>query len=151
MRLPGRGIDDAPAPTIFDKEARGGVDVEGGHMVVGMASKCIGDPAFVQLGEVITLTDIVETADLDHEMMQGLLSRAHHGEAMMAAVNVEEVETVWLQPEIRNLESEQVAIERQQTLDILDIENRVPHSERAGAKARDRTSGPERLGRESRL
>jgi hypothetical protein len=120
-------------------------------MIVGMASKRIGDPAFVQLSEVIALPDIVETADLDHEMMQRAATRSHHGEAVVPAIDVEEVETVRLQPEIRDLEAQQVTIERQQALDILDIEDGVPHPKCAGAKAGDRTSGPERIGCESRL
>ena len=52
-------MDDAPTPPIFDEEAGGRVDVERGHVIVGMAPKGISDPAFVQLGEIITLADMV--------------------------------------------------------------------------------------------
>ena len=53
----------------------------------------------------------------------------------MAAVDVEKVQLVRRQPEIGHLEAKQIAIERQQRLDVLDVENGMSHTERAGAKA----------------
>lgn len=89
MRLPGLWIDHAPAPTIFDEEAGRRIDVKGRHVVVGVTSQAVGDPAFLQLGEIITLPDIVEASNLDHEMMQRLSPGTHHGKAVMTAVHVE--------------------------------------------------------------
>src|SRR6516164_6908977 len=145
MWLPGRGIDHAPAPTIFDEEPGWCIDVEGRHVVVGVTSQRVGDPVFLQLSKVITLPYIIQASDLDHEMMQGLPPRTHHGKAVMTAVHVEKIELVWRQPEIRHFKSEQIAVERQQRLDVLDIENGMSHPQRAGAKARNRPARPERI------
>ncbi len=81
------------------------------------------------------------------KMMQRFSSRANHRKAVMAAVDVEEIETVRLQSEIRDVKTEHVPIERQQRLDGLHVHDDVAHAESTGAETRDRPARLERLSR----
>ena len=53
---------------------------------------------------------------------------------MVAAVDVKEIKPVWLQPEVRHVEAEEIAIERQQRLDVLHVEDGMAHAECASAE-----------------
>ena len=62
----------APAPPVFDFEARRGVHIKRQHVIVGMTAKCCGDLDSLVLHEVHRRANVVDPAQLQHEMMQPL-------------------------------------------------------------------------------
>ena len=83
-------------------------------------------------------------------MMEALLAGADHREAVVATVEMEEVERVGREAEVGHLEPEQVAIERERRRDIGHVQHHVAHAVRAGLEAGDRPPGPEWIGRDLR-
>ena len=60
--IAGLGINHAPVPTIFDEETRGRVDLERGHVIVGVASQRVGDAGPRPSARSLALPDIVMAA-----------------------------------------------------------------------------------------
>ena len=81
-------------------------------------------------------------------MMDAVLAAADEGEAVVARIEMEEVSRERLGEIIGQLEVEDFGIERQHVLNTFRRQHRVPHAERAGAEARDRAAGLERIGRD---
>jgi hypothetical protein len=95
----------------------------------------VGHPALLDLGEVVALAHIVQAAQLHHEVVQPLPPGADHGEAVVPAVEVEEVELVGRETVVADAKAQQVAVEGQQRLHVLDVQHGVAHAERPGAEA----------------
>jgi len=109
---------------------------------------CRGDAAVLARGEIIGLADVVEHVELDHEMMDAVLSGLQHREAVMARIDVEEIDLERLEHVVAQPQPEHVLIEPQHVLDALDREHDVAHAERPGAEPGDGAARPERLDRD---
>ena len=68
------------------------------------------------------------------------------GHAVVARIDVEEIRRERLGEIVAELEAQDVAIERQDVVDLLAVEHGVAHAERAGAEAGDGAAGLERIG-----
>src|ERR1700758_268620 len=110
MRFPARRVYDAAAPAVLDEKPRRRLRIEGGHPVVGVPPERVRHAPVLELREIIPLADIIQAAHLHHEMMQALLPGADDGEAVVPAIDVEEVKLVWLQCVVADAEPEQVAV-----------------------------------------
>ena len=143
-RLPCRGIDLAAAPAAFDHEGRRRLGVERGHEIVGVPAERDADAIFLRQCDVVALADIVERKQLHHQMMHAVPAGLDQREAVMPRVDMEEVGAKRLFDVVGKSEAEHVDIERHHGFDVLDRQHGVPEAERAGAKARDRTSRHER-------
>src|SRR6266581_917715 len=74
---------------------------------------CRGDAAVLARGEIIGLADVVEHVELDHEMMDAVLSGLQHREAVMARIDVEEIDLERLEHVVAQPQPEHVLIEPQ--------------------------------------
>src|SRR5271165_223189 len=91
MRLPGCRVYDAATPSVLDEKPRRRVRIEGCHVIVRMPPERVRDASVLELREIIALADIIEAAHLHHEMVQALFAGADHGEAVVPAIDLEEV------------------------------------------------------------
>lgn len=68
------------------------IGVERRHPVVGVAPERVGDGVLGLLCDVVALPHVVEVGVLHHEVVEAGLSGAQDGKAVVAAVDVEEVQ-----------------------------------------------------------
>src|SRR5580704_6565459 len=92
--LPCLKVDLAGTPAIFDHESRRIPGVERGDEVPAMPAERDGEAAVLGAGEIIALTDVVETEQLHHHVMDRVLARRRKGDAVMTRVDMEEVNLV---------------------------------------------------------
>src|SRR5215475_7554245 len=79
LLLPVLGIYHAPAPAIFDHEARWAVGIKRGHLVVDVPAERDADASLDAERKVVALADIVEIVELDHQMMHGIAPSLDEG------------------------------------------------------------------------
>src|SRR6266581_3683947 len=72
---------------------------------------CRGDAAVLARGEIIGLADVVEHVELDHEMMDAVLSGLQHRETVVARIDVEEIDLERLEHVVAQPQPEHVLIE----------------------------------------
>src|SRR5690606_23993858 len=118
---------------------------EARHVIVRMAAQRIGNPAFVLLGKIVALPDIVQRKQFDHEMVHAPAAGPDHGEGMVPTVEVEEIELERLEPVVGDLEAQQIAIEWKEDVDVPGVKHRMAHSQRSRLEAGDRPAGEERF------
>src|SRR5205823_427053 len=132
---------------VLDQEARGRTGIERGHEIVGMPAERRGDAAILAYRKIVRLADVVEHVELDHEMMDAVLSGFQHREVVMPRIDVEEVDLERLHHVVAQPQPEHVLIKPQHVLDALDREHDVSHAERPSAEPGNGAARPERLDR----
>src|SRR3974390_820605 len=90
--------------------------------------------AVVLLRDVVALAHIVERVKLHHEMMHAAVAPLGNGEAVMAAVDVHEIERHRWAHEVSDPESQQVPIEGQGRVDVWHDQHGMSQALRAGAE-----------------
>jgi hypothetical protein len=120
--------------------------IERCHVIVRVPAERVGDSAFLELGQIITLAHIVEALHLDHEMVETAFARSDHRKAVMATIDVQKIQWVRREAVIGDLKAQQIAVERQQVIHGNDVHHDMPHSKRPGLEAGNRPAGLERIG-----
>src|SRR4029453_6778880 len=111
--------------------------IERSHVIVRVPAERVGDSAFLELGQIVALSHIVEALHLDHEMVETAFARSDHRKAVMATIDMQEIQWIGREAVIGNLEAQQVAIERKQVIYRDDVHHHMPHSKRPGLEARN--------------
>src|SRR4051812_21616645 len=106
------------------------------------------DSALFTLRKVVRLSNVVEHVELHHEVMNAALAGFDHGEAVMTRIEMKEVRLERAECEVAQMKPKRLRVERQQAIDALDVQNHVTHSERPGAKSRNRAAWDERIRRD---
>src|ERR1044072_373245 len=102
-----------------------------------MASERRADAIGLHQRNVVGLPDVVETEQLNHQVMDPVLAGFEKREAVVARIDVEEICLERLENVVAEREAEQVAVERQYVVEPLNREHRVAHAERTGAEGRN--------------
>src|SRR5690554_2440503 len=119
-RLPIARIDFSAAKAAFELEAARRMRVEAEHPIVRMTPESLDDLEPCTLDAIEHGTDVIDAAHLKEEMMDALLHRASHREAVVARVHVKEsdvhlistkiADDVIAQPETEDLDVEIAAL-----------------------------------------
>src|ERR1044072_5033330 len=110
-----------------------------------MASERRADAIGLHQRNVVGLPDVVETEQLNHQVMDPVLAGFEKREAVVARIDVEEICLERLENVVAEREAEQVAGERQYVVEPLNREHRVAHAERTRAGARTAAPGTDRF------
>src|SRR5437763_13653082 len=113
-----------------------------------MAPEGRADTLGVGERDIVGLPHIIEAEQLDHHVVDAVLTGLEEGEAVVARIDVEEKRLERLEDVIAQAEAKHVTIERNDIVEPLDRKHCVAHAKRAGAKARNRAAWPERLTRD---
>src|ERR1700729_23703 len=95
-RLPGRDVDRARAPAVFDHEGGWCPAVERRDEIAGVAAERHADAALFAERKIVALADIVEAEQLHHDVMHGILAGLDEGEAVMARIEMQESRDEWM-------------------------------------------------------
>src|SRR5579883_961957 len=148
--LPMVDIDRTRAPAIFHHEGRGRPGIERSDEIAGMAAKRHGNAACFAERQIVALPDVVETEQLHHQVMNRILAGLDEGKTVMARIDMEEARHKRMRVIVGQSKTERIAVKCHETiygLRRIDIEHDMAKAERAGAKARNRAAGLERIAR----
>src|SRR2546423_15237318 len=100
-----------------------------------MAPEGRADALRVGERDIVGLPHIIEAEQLDHHVVDAVLTGLEEGEAVVARIDVKEKRFERLEDVIAQAEAEHVTIERNDIVKPLDGEHRMAHAKRSGAKA----------------
>src|SRR6516225_9546385 len=89
------------------------------------------------LGNIVTLANIVERVKFHHEMVHTAARSLSNSEAMMAGVDVHEIERHWRAHEVSDPKAQQVPIKFKGRIDVGHHQHCMSHALRAGTETRD--------------
>src|SRR5579859_421690 len=135
VRRPISRIDGAAALAVFDQKPRRRPRIERRDVIVDVAAERGADHLRLAQGEIIALADVVQVAQLDHQMMDAVLAGIDEGKAVVARIDVEEIRLERFENVVAGLEVQNVGVEWHHFVEPLGGENGMAHAERAGAEA----------------
>src|SRR5207302_4922086 len=91
VRGPALRVDAAATPAVFDEEFRWRPRIERGHLIVGVTAERGADRLRLAQRQVVGLPDIVQIAELDHEVMDAVFAGSDEGEAVVARIDMKEI------------------------------------------------------------
>ncbi|MPM22576.1 hypothetical protein SDC9_69033 [bioreactor metagenome] len=119
--------------------------VERRHVVVRVPPQGHCDALRRALGQVEAGPDVVQGAELDHDVMDPGRVRRDDGQRVVPGVEVEEVRLERLVLVVRQPEAEHLLVEGHHPRGISGEQHRVPQPQHTGAEAAHRTTGGEGL------
>ena len=137
VRGPALRVDAAATPAVFDQKFRRRPRVERGDLIVSVTAERRADRPRLAQRQVVGLPDIVEIAELDHEVMDAVLAGSDEGKAVVARIDMKEIGIERPQDVVAELETKDIRIERRHVVEPLNGEYRVSHAERTGAETGD--------------
>src|SRR6516165_5664217 len=127
---------------MLDQEFRRRAHVERGHEIVRVPAELHRYTVFA-LSKIVTLADIVERVEFHHEMVHAAARSLRNSEAMMAGVDVHEIERHRRTHEVSDPKAQQVPIEFEGRIDVGHHQHRMPHALRPGTETPDMPCGAE--------
>jgi hypothetical protein len=99
-----------------------------------MSPELHGDTIFFLLGNIVALANIIERVKFHHQMVHAVARPLGNGEAVMASVDVHEIQRDRRPHEVSDLETQQVPIECKSRVNVGHDEHSMPNALRASTE-----------------